>query len=113
MHYNYLIRECFVIRYIEIIVKSLEKYKLVSEIIDRDISILPALRASSYTRTRISVFSSDTMCARQEYTLLIVGGYERKRGKGKKRGRKKTWKRWGRVEKRDGERQEIQGIRDR
>lgn len=31
----------------------------------------------------------DTMCARQEYTLLIVGGCERKRGggKGKKEGK--------------------------
>lgn len=37
----------------------------------------------------MSVSSLDTMCARQEYTLLIVGGCERKRGRERKKKRER------------------------
>lgn len=45
------------------------------------------MRTHTYTRARI--FSLDTMCAHQEYTLLIVGGCERKRGRGRKKKRER------------------------
>jgi len=103
----YVIKYCFVIRCAKVILKLLWNCllaKLATE-------IFPIVDACIYTRVRVFVFSLDTMCARQEYTLLIVGGCERKRGRErKKRGRGRTWKRWEREE-RDDERQEIQGTR--
>lgn len=46
-------------------------------------------RTHTHIYACIYIFSLDTMCARQEYTLLIVGGCERKRGRGREKKRER------------------------
>lgn len=87
------------------------KSKLVSGIIDRNISILPALRASSYTRTRICILFGYNVCASRIHTIDRGWIREKERERKKKEVEKRRGNDGGRAEKRDGERQEIQGIR--
>lgn len=77
----------------------------------RDISILSALRASSYRRTRVCILFGYNVCASRIHTIDRGWIREKERERKKKEVEKRRGNDGGRAKKRDGERQEIQGIR--